>query len=156
LIEQSVFTLFKQVANEIGADFEPMYQTPNPAELYGIVTTRISAGIPCIFCRVVDIPSTSQDTDYSVYNGLVTIEIILAQTPLQEFDHNIFSRGIYTVRDKFINSVRQKRTLLLNDPRDIRFRFTSLGRSLFRDSLIDALALSCQRNFTIDFDETFQ
>lgn len=155
MIEQTVYTYFSEVAAEIGADFEPMYQTPNPAELYGMVTNRISAGIPCVFCRVVDIPSTSQDTSAQVYNSTVQVEIILAQVPLQEFDRNIFEREIFKTRDKFLDEVRQKPIELLHDPRPLGFNFTSLGRSLFRDENIDALALTCNRNLVIDFLQSF-
>lgn len=155
MIEETVYTYFLEVAQEIGADFEPMYQTPNPSELYGMVTNRISAGVPCVFCRVIDIASNSQDTSAQVYNSTVQVEIILAQVPLQEFDRNIFEREIFTIRDKFINEVRNKPIEIQHDPRALMFNFTSLGRSLFRDENIDALALTCNRNLVIDFLQSF-
>ena len=153
--ESQIFDYFKSAAFELGFDFEPMYQSPNPGELYGMVTNRIAAGKPCIFCRIVDIPVNAQDTHSDVLNGTIQVELIIAQVPLDEFEPAETARGVYQTRTALINEIRQKSITLEPDPRPSKFRFTSLGRSLFRDNNIDALALNCFRNIVVDFDEIY-
>ena len=154
-IEQQIFEYFKPVAFDLGFDFEPMYQTPNAGELYGMVTNRIAAGRPCLFCRVIDIPVSNQDTGSCILNGTVQVELIIAQVPLSEFQPSTIDREIYANRSKLINEIRQLPITIEPDPRPLLFSFTSLGRSLFRDNNVDALALSCTRDITIDFDDLF-
>ena len=153
-IETQIFEYFKPIAFDLGYDVEHMYQTPNPGELYGMVTNRIAAGRPCLFVRVVDIPVSNEDTSSAILNGRVQIELILAQVPLSEFEGNS-EREIFKTRSALINAVRSLPITINPDPRPALWNFTSLGRSLFRDGNIDALALSCFRNIVIDFDENF-
>ena len=150
--EPIVYQYFKDIATTLGADFQVMYSTPNGQELYETVQTRVSGGIPAIFCRVVDIVATNQDTANELYNCEIRTELILATNSIQEFDTDLIASTCEKFKGEFLLECKG-RTLSVSDPRDAFPRFANFGRRLFRDANIDAVALQINFDTTIDFQD---
>jgi hypothetical protein len=152
--DTEIETFIRDSAEAISADYTPMYSSPNPAELYELVTSRLTAGVPCVYSRVVSMPSISRDTGNSIYDTTINIEIILAVSVVGQYDRNNVS-PIRELKKDFLNNIRTRTITIGTDPRPHRLNFTNLGIHLFRDNQIEAESLNCNIFTVVDFNEIF-
>lgn len=146
--EAPVYDAVEKAATEIKADFAVMYQSPNAAELYQMVSNRLHAGVPCVFCRIPNIPVTEESTDGQLLDGTIEIELIIAISALNTFEQHRSKLEKYKWE---FQKALSRQTVLFQYPRP--FRCTNLGRRLFKDNKIDAASMNYELLFTVDFSD---
>lgn len=146
--EQRICDAVEKAAEEIKADFAVMYQSPNAAELYDMVSARVQAGIPCVYCRIPGMPVDADSTDGQLVSGVIEIEIILAVSALSEFDQH---RGELEKLKFAFQKALSKQTVDINYKRP--FRCINFGRRLFKDNKLDAASMNYEVLFTVDFSD---